>query len=98
MKIQPNESITVSGYVRKISRVDTAVTESTQGVSSRVGVCPQVIKLDTPGIGQRIPVWLYIIFMSQAMERPIIQYGFYLTKPIHRYGCTGLHSVKFWIS
>ena len=31
--------------------------------------------------------------MSQAMQRPIIQYGFYLTKPIHRYGCTGLNSV-----
>ena len=30
---------------------------------------------------------------SLAMERPIILYGFYLTKPIRRYCCTGLHSV-----
>ena len=61
LKIQPNESITVSGYVRKISGVDTAVTEATQGASSRIGVCPRVIKLDTPGTGQRIPVRLYNI-------------------------------------
>ena len=31
--------------------------------------------------------------MSQAMERPTILYEFYLTQPIQRYGCTGLHSV-----
>ena len=27
------------------------------------------------------------------MQRPVIRCGFYLTKPIHRFGCTGLHSV-----
>ena len=40
LKIQPNESTTVSGYVRKIKGVDTAVTEVTHGASSRIGVCP----------------------------------------------------------
>ena len=61
LKIQRNLSITVSGYVRKIRGVDTAVTEATQGASSRIGVCPRVIKLDTPGTGQIIPVRLYNI-------------------------------------
>ena len=51
LKIQPNESITVSGYVKKIRGVDTAVTEATQRASSEIGSCPRVIKLDTPGIG-----------------------------------------------
>ena len=60
LKIQQNESITVSGYIRKI-RDDTAVTEATQSTSSRIGVCPRVIKLDTPGTGQRIPVRQYNI-------------------------------------
>ena len=54
-----NESITVSGYVKKIRGVDTAVKEATQGASSGVGICPRIIKLDTPGIGQKIPVQLY---------------------------------------
>ena len=43
LKIQPNESITVSGYVRKITGNDTAVTEATQGASSWIGICPRVI-------------------------------------------------------
>ena len=61
LKILPNESVTVSGYVRKMRGVDTAVTEATHGASSRIGVCAKVIKLDTPETGQRIPVQLYNI-------------------------------------
>ena len=43
LKIQPNESITVSGYVRKVRGDDTAVTEVTQGTSSNIDVCLRVI-------------------------------------------------------
>ena len=46
IQIQPNETITVSGLVRKKKSVDLAVTEQTQGASSRIGVCPQVVSLD----------------------------------------------------
>ena len=33
--------------------------------------------------------------MSQAMQRPVIRCGFYLTKPIHRFGCTGYGRQEF---
>ena len=41
IQVQPNETITVSGFVRKKISADSAVTEQTQRASSRIGVCPR---------------------------------------------------------
>ena len=59
IQIQPNETITVSGLVRKKKSVDSAVTEQTQGASSRIGVCPQVVSLDKGEKNQRVPVCIF---------------------------------------
>ena len=42
IKIQPMETITISGLVRKQKHVDSAVTEPTDRASSKLGVCPRV--------------------------------------------------------
>ena len=61
IKIQPNETVTLSGLVRKNKKVETAVTEATEGASSRVGVCPRVVNINSPGKSQRIAVRLFNI-------------------------------------
>lgn len=59
VEIQPMETVTVSGFARKTKDVQTAVTETTDGISSKVGVCPRVVNLDKPGKNGRIPVRLF---------------------------------------
>ena len=59
IQIQPNETIVVSGFVRKTGNVDSAVTGQTQGASSRIGVCPRVVALDKSEKYQRVPVRLF---------------------------------------
>ena len=59
IQVQPNETITVSGFVRKKKSVDSAVTEQTQGASSRIGVCPRVVSLDKGEKCQRVPVRIF---------------------------------------
>ena len=38
--IQPMETQTISGFVRKARNVEAAIKEHTEGASSRLGVCP----------------------------------------------------------
>ena len=45
IKLKPNE-LTLSGMVRNCRQVVSAVTETARGVSSRIGLCPRVVKLD----------------------------------------------------
>ena len=59
IQIQPNETIVVSGFVRKTGNVDSAVTEQTQRASSRIGVCPRVVALVKGEKYQRVPVRLF---------------------------------------
>ena len=54
IQIQPNETVTISGFVRKKRSVDSAFTEQTQGASSRIGVCPCVASLDKDQTYQRV--------------------------------------------
>ena len=53
------ETVTISGFVRKGRNVETAVTEQTEGASSKIGVCPRVDSLDKVGNSQRIPVRIF---------------------------------------
>ena len=56
IKLQPNETITLSGMVKNCRQFECAVTETTQGASSRIGVCPRVVKLESVGKNQRVPI------------------------------------------
>ena len=56
IKIQPMETITISGLVRKQKHVDSAVTEPTDRASSKLGVCPRVVALNKPGKNARVPI------------------------------------------
>ena len=49
IKLEPNETVTLSGLVRKGREVEEVVTEPTEGASSKLGVCPRVVKLDAVG-------------------------------------------------
>ena len=45
--------------MRKSRGVEAAVTEHTQGASSRIGICPRVVSLEKPGRNQRISVRVF---------------------------------------
>jgi hypothetical protein len=59
--LQPYESKTITGIVRKSRNVESAVTESCSdyNCSTRVSVCPRVVTLAKPGKSARIPVRLF---------------------------------------
>lgn len=57
--VQPFESITVSGLVRKQKETESAVTEQSEKASSKIGVCPRVVKLNRQGKTARVPVRIY---------------------------------------
>ena len=43
IQVQPNETITLSGLIRKKEGMEAAVTEGTEAASSRIGVCPRIV-------------------------------------------------------
>ncbi len=53
IEVPPLEAVTITGIIRKKRNVESAVTEVTQGASSRIGVCPRVVSLQKPGRTQR---------------------------------------------
>ena len=57
--IQPMETQTISGFVRKARNVEAAIKEHTEGASSRLGVCPRVVSLEKAGNYQRVPVKVF---------------------------------------
>ena len=59
ISIQPMQTVSVSGLVRKTDNVEAVVTEQTQGASNRIGVCPRVVSLEKKGNYQRVQVRLY---------------------------------------
>ena len=59
VELQPFETITVSGQVRKQRDMESAVTEQTDTASSRIGVGPTVVTLDKPGKTARVPVRIF---------------------------------------
>lgn len=70
IEIKPMETVTISGLVRKRKEVETAVTESTDKASSRMGVCPRVVALDKVGRNQRIPVRVFNMSAKTLQIRP----------------------------
>lgn len=42
-EIRPLETVTVSGFVRKNKSIETAVTETSEKASRKIGVCPRVV-------------------------------------------------------
>ena len=59
LELQPFETITVSGQVRKHRDIESVVTEATDTASSRIGVCPRVVTLSKPGKTARVPVRIF---------------------------------------
>ena len=59
IQIQPMETVTLSGFLRKKRNVEEAVTEQTEGASTRIGVCPRVVSLDKTERSQRVPVRIF---------------------------------------
>ena len=59
IQVQPFETVTLSGFVRKDKNVETVVTEQTQGASTRIGVCPRVVSLDKVSKSERVPVRIF---------------------------------------
>ena len=70
IKLKPIESITLSGMVRDCRQVVSAVTETAKGVSSRIGVCPRVVKLDPKGKNQRVPVKIVNVSTREVQIEP----------------------------
>ena len=60
IEIQPMETITISGLVRKQKNINSAVTEPTDRASSKLGVCPRVVALDKHGKNARVPVRVFM--------------------------------------
>ena len=59
--LQPYESRTVTGIIRKREHLSAAVTEVCESghCSNRVTVCPRVIALDNVGKNARVPVRIF---------------------------------------
>ena len=55
------ETITLSGLVRTNYQVETAITEQTEGASSRIGVCSLFVWLNKNGNYQRVTVKVFNI-------------------------------------
>ena len=53
------EAVTLSGFLRKKRNVEEAVTEQTEGASTRIGVCRRVVSLDKTERSQRVPVRIF---------------------------------------
>ena len=68
--IQPMQTVSISGLVRKKENVEAAVTEQTQGASNRIGVCPRVVSLEKKGNYQRVQVRLFNMSAKVVKVRP----------------------------
>ena len=68
--VQPMETITLSGLVRKKCSLESAVTENTEGASIKLGVCPRVVSLQSPGKYQRVPVRLFNMSATAVTIKP----------------------------
>ena len=70
VEIQPMETITISGFVRKSRNVESAVTEQTVGASSKIGVCPRFVSLDKAGTSQRVAVKIFNMSAKVLQIKP----------------------------
>ena len=58
--IEPFDTIVVTGFVRQNRNCGSVVTETSEkGYSSRISVCPRVVKLNEKTVSSRVPVKLF---------------------------------------
>ena len=70
LKIQPMETVTVSGLVRKKDNIESAIMEQNEGASNRLGVCPRVVSLEKTGTYQRVQVRMFNISAKVVIIKP----------------------------
>ena len=70
IKVEPCETITISGFVRKSGNVEFVITEQTPGASTRIGVCPRVLSLTKAGKSQRVPVQIFNMSAKPICIKP----------------------------
>ena len=70
IQIQPMETLTLSGLVRTKHQVESAITEQTEGASTRIGVCPRVVSLNKNGNYQRVTVKVFNISAKVLTVKP----------------------------
>lgn len=70
IEIQPFETITVSGLVRKQEHVEFAVTEPTDRTSSKLGICPRIVALYKSGKNERVPIRTFNISVKILTLQP----------------------------
>ena len=61
VEIEPMQTVTFSGLLRKTKDVESAITENTEAASSRLGVCQRVVVLVKVGSYQRVPFRVFNI-------------------------------------
>ena len=70
IQIQPMETVTLSGLLRKKHNVETAITEQNEGASTKIGVCPRVVSLNKNGTDQRVIVKMFNISYKVLTVKP----------------------------
>ena len=60
----------VSEMVKNCRQFESAVTETTQGASNRIGVCPRVVKIESVGKNQRVPIRIYNVSAKKIKITP----------------------------
>ena len=70
VKIQPLQTVTISGLVRTKGEVETAITENTETASNRTRVCPWVVALDKTGQTPHIPVRVFNMSAETITVKP----------------------------
>ena len=70
IQIQPMETLTLSGLVRTKHQVESAITEQTEGASTRIGVCPRIVSLNKNGNYQRVTVKVFNISAKVLTVKP----------------------------
>lgn len=69
--IEPFQATTLSEFTRKLSReVMSAVTESADDASSRIGVSPRLVSLEDSGCTARVPVRIYNMSAKPVVIKP----------------------------
>ena len=59
LQIKPYERVTVSGFLQKQKESEAVITEQSEKASSKIGVCPRVVRLNRQGTTARVPVRIY---------------------------------------
>ena len=70
IEVQPIQTITLSGLMRKVKDVETAVTKPTDHASNRIEVCPRVVSVDAFCKTQRVQVKIFNISAKSLSISP----------------------------